>query len=349
MAHRASWAHLAQYAALRGAFSLLHSFPVDANFRTARAVGRFYLSWSAKHRQRGLAHLEAAFEGVSGLDLPEINRRSFEHLMQLFMVEAMQAPRLLQPETWHRHVWINPTCENTRRAVALLRDGRPAIFLTGHCGNWELLGFMLSLLGFPMTALARPLDNPVLNRWIMGVREARGLKILTKFGASEEAIRVLRDGGRLGFIADQDAGVDGIFVPYFGRFASAYKSIALLAMSQEVPVIVGGAFRSRSGLRYQLVVQDIISPQEWVDAEDPLYLITARYTRGIEDMVRRYPEQYLWIHRRWKSRPRHEREGTPAPDRLARKVRSLPWLSQAEADGLLGRSSALAPLFGAGQ
>ncbi len=320
---------------------------MDANFRTARAVGRWYLRCSAKHRRRGLEHLQAALGGEQGLDLAEINRCSFEHLMQLFMVEAMQAPRLLQPESWHRHVSINPTCEHTQRAVALLKEGRPAIFVTGHCGNWELLGFVLSLLGFPMTALARPLDNPYLNRWVMGVREARGLQVLTKFGASDEAVRVLRDGGRLGFIADQDAGGDGLFVPYFGRFASAYKSIALLAMSQGVPIIVGGAFRTGTGFQYRLVVQDLISPADWADADDPLYLLTARFTRGIEQMVRQYPEQYLWIHRRWKSRPRHERDGLPVPDRFARKVRSLPWLSADEAETLLHRSSSATLPIGA--
>ncbi|MDA0802844.1 MAG: lysophospholipid acyltransferase family protein [Planctomycetota bacterium] len=333
-------ADLAQYAALRGAFALFHSFPVSANLRTARAVARAYMAISAKHRVRGRRHLRAAFPEATEAWVQQTNLAAFQHLLQLFMVEAMQTPRLINHSSWHRHVSVNAQDGALRRALQLLAQGRPAIFITGHCGSWELLGFVLSLLGLPMVALARPLDNPYLNRWIMGVREARGLRILTKFGASKEAVQILRSGGRVGFIADQDAGMDGVFVPFFGRLASAYKSIALLAMTQEVPIIVGGAFRDAGGFHYRLEVDEVIEPEAWSHATDPLYWLTARYTASLERMVRRHPDQYLWIHRRWKSRPRHEREGVSMPTRLEAKLRELDWLSPSEADAIISRSAA---------
>jgi KDO2-lipid IV(A) lauroyltransferase len=216
------------------------------------------------------------------------------------------------------------------------------VFVTGHFGNWELLGCAMAAIGYPLTALARPLDNPLLNRWLLGVREARGMKILTKWGATPELQETIRQRGRLGFIADQNAGDGGLFVPFFGRLASSYKSIALLAMRYKVPVVAGHAQRINDGFEYDLGFTDVIWPNDWADQPDPLFYITARYNRAIETMVRRDPGQYLWIHRRWKSRPAHEREGKPMPARLIRKLEQLPWMTQEELDVIVRNANAAA-------
>ncbi|MEO6434241.1 MAG: lipid A biosynthesis acyltransferase, partial [Tepidisphaeraceae bacterium] len=92
----------------------------------------------------------------------------------------------------------------------------------------------------------------------------------------------------------------------FSRKASTYKSIALLAMQYQVPVMIGYARRSNDRFRFEVGVQDIIYPDDWKDQADPLRYITQRYTKGIEDFVRKDPGQYLWVHRRWKSRPKGE-------------------------------------------
>jgi KDO2-lipid IV(A) lauroyltransferase len=216
---------------------------------------------------------------------------------------------------------------NLSAAMERLIRSESTIFITGHCGNWELLGYSLAVLGYPLHALARPLDNPLLNRWVMGIREARGLRIITKWGATPILQKLLSSGGRAAFIADQNAGEEGLFVPFFGRLASSYKSIGLLAMRYEVPIVAGFAKRLGGRFEYELIAQDIIHPQEWADHPDPLFYITARYNYAMEQMIRRMPEQYLWVHRRWKSRPRHERLGRPIPPRLIAKLESLPWLT----------------------
>src|SRR5690606_20021345 len=101
----------------------------------------------------------------------------------------------------------------------------------------------------------------------------------------------------------------GMFVPFFGRLASTYKSIGLLAMRERVPIMCGYAHRTGQNFGFELGLDDIIEPHEWEGRRDPLYYITARYMRSIENMIRRQPAQYLWMHRRWKSRPRFERQG----------------------------------------
>jgi KDO2-lipid IV(A) lauroyltransferase len=128
-------------------------------------------------------------------------------------------------------------------------------------------------------------------------------------------------------------------VPFFGRLASSYKSIGLLAMRYEIPIVAGCARRIGESMRYELACTDFIHPEDWVDQPDPLFYITARYNRAIERMIRSVPEQYLWLHRRWKSRPKHERLGRSAPRRLVARLEALPWMTTQELQRILSFSA----------
>ncbi len=316
----------AQYATLRSLFGVFHMFGVDQNMRTAAGCGRAYFHAVRRHRERAIGHISRSLPELSPEQVHALAQRSVESLFQMFLVETVAIPRLLTPTSWP--TYVRPNAISGELKLLLSRD--PALFVTGHCGNWELLGYALALLGFNMSALARPLDNPWLDQWIRSVREARGLKVLTKWGATTEVQRVIEAGGRVGFIADQNAGDDGLFVPFFGRLASSYKSIGLLAMRYETPIVVGSARRCDGTFSYELDHCDIITPGQWRDQPDPLFYITARFNRAIELAIRRAPEQYLWVHRRWKSRPAHERLGKPLPDRLREKLKQLPWMTDDE-------------------
>ena len=178
--------------------------------------------------------------------------------------------------------------------------------LTAHYGNFEVLGYLLATLGFPTSSVARPLDNPYLSDFVFGVRERQGQKIIAKKGATDDVVDVIESRGAVGFVADQNAGSKGIFVNFFGRKASTYKSIGLLAMQYEVPVVVGYSRRIADEFRFEVGVQDLIRPADWKDQADPLRYVTQRYTKAIEDMIRADPGQYWWVHRRWKTRPKGE-------------------------------------------
>ncbi len=290
-----------QYAAFRAAVFVFHMFPVDLNLRTARLIGLVWWRLIPRHRERARDHLRLAFG--SALSEREIDRLALKSMQQLAMlaVEMMFTPRLVNEWTWARYL----RAEDFREALELLIGGRGVILVTGHFGNWELSGQMLAVFGFEVVALMRPLDNVYLNRYLVRARETAGLRLLDKKGASEEAEAILRRGGAVGFIADQNAGRKGMFVDFFGQPASTYKSIGLLAMATESPIVVGYARRISPRLRYELGVERIIYPREWQDQDDPLRWITQEYTAAIERFVRRDPGQYLWIHRRWKSKPRN--------------------------------------------
>ena len=169
-------------------------------------------------------------------------RRSCEHLVMVG-AEVLCLPRLMQFNQFLDYLDISQCVHHFHYIAAR----NPAILVTGHFGNWEMVGFSIAAMGFPATSIARPLDNPYLNEHILRLREKTGQKILFKEGMTEEALAELRGGRPLGLIADQDAGRRGFFVDFFGRKASAYKSIAYLAMEQNVPIFVGGASATGRG------------------------------------------------------------------------------------------------------
>jgi len=323
------------YVALRTLGTFMQCFEVDDVMATVGDIGDLWFRRDKRRRDRSLAHIRQSMPELTSAQAEDLCRRSMRHLLQTFIVELLFTPRLITPTTWPRYVRLG----NVRETMPVLTANRPAIFLSGHCGNFEVLGFTLATIGFPMTALARPLDLPRVSDWLFDVRQKRGMTILTKFGATEQIAQLIEQGQRVAFIADQNAGDRGLFVPFFGRLASAYKSIGLLAMRYDVPIVCGFARREKPDVfRYTLDLADVIEPAHWKDQPDPLYYITARYTRSIEEMVRQAPDQYFWVHRRWKSRPAHERAGKPMPLSLRDKIAGLPWLSDSDVARVIEQS-----------
>lgn len=331
------WVHGPLYVAIRSTLSALCIGSIEQNLRLARLAGRRFALTSINRRrfERALVNLRVAFPEWSEDRRRQCAVEGYEHLFML-AVETAYAPRLITPDGAPPHVQLG----NLANGMECLLGQGPCLLITGHCGNWELLGYKLALLGLPMHALYRPLDLKPLDRWARETRGRQGLVLVDKFGAARELPRLLERSAPVGFVADQNGGDRGLFVPFFGRLASSYKTIGLLAMRHGAPLVCGHARRLEAGdpgvcptaqrgaFRYVLDIVDVIRPDDWVDQPDPLFYITARYRRAIEAMVRRAPDQYLWMHRYWKSRPRHERLGREIPASLVTKIEQLPWMTQ---------------------
>lgn len=292
------------YLAIRALFALMQIFPVGWNLVTARLIARVWPVVLPRHRQRALAHLSAAYHGEASTR--QLARLADECLasVTMFAVEAICLPRIVHRFSWSRYIEL----KNFDEALKLILGGHGAILVTGHYGSFELVGHLLACLGFRTAAVMRPLDNEYMNRYLVESRRTHGLTLLDKKGAMESAEGIIRDGQLLAFIGDQDAGRKGLFVNFFGQLASTYKSIALLAMRTGCPILVGYCRRKGNRPRYEIGVERIIRPEEWESQADPLRWITQEYTAAIESFVRAAPAQYLWIHRRWKSKPK-ERGG----------------------------------------
>ncbi len=288
----------------------MQMFPIDWNLRTACRLAGLWPRIMPRHRNRAITHLSAALgETHTPAQIAALADRCLESVA-MFAVEAICLPRLINAFTWSRYIRLH----NFDEALELILSGRGAILVTAHFGSFEVPGHLLTALGYDMVALMRPLDNVYLNRFVVKTRRTHGLMLLDKKGATTGAVKALEEGKLLAFIGDQDAGRKGLFVEFFRRPASTYKSIGLLAMSTGCPIIVGYARRSGRSARYEVGIQRIINSHEWEQQDDPLRWITQAFTSAIEEMVREAPEQYLWIHRRWKSQPRAARRPTAVLD-----------------------------------
>ncbi len=301
---------LLQYAGLRLFEMFVHMFSVESCYQTARFLGDMMYRFDARHRHRAMEHLRRSFPDWSERRREQVAKESMRSLIYLGL-EVMLTTRLITPMFWRQHIVLARMQDALR---LLLEQHSGVILLTGHFGNWEVVGYTMATLGFPVVAVARNLDNPYVNRHVLGIRENTGMTIVDKDGATGSVQEVLDHRGVVGFIADQDAGRKGAFVDFFGRKASTYKIIALMAMEYNVPVVIGYGRRLDEGFRFEIGPERIILPHEWQGKDDPVQWITQEYTLALEQIVRRAPEQYLWVHRRWKHRPKGEQAG---PDGIA--------------------------------
>jgi KDO2-lipid IV(A) lauroyltransferase len=238
-----------------------------------------------------------------------ILRGSFESLGRQ-LGEVSQFPRAT-PER------LREIAEYDSEDVKLLdvarERGRGVIFLTSHLGAWEMLCFAHSALYEPLSFLVRPLDNPRIDRMVERLRTRFGNRPIDKGAAARTALRLLKQGGTLGVLADLNTQErEGVFVPFFGRLACTTAGVATLALRTDATVIpVCAPWDERRGkfvFRGGPVIELVRTGDDRRDVE----INTANFTAAIERHVRMFPDQWLWIHKRWKTRPKGE------PDLYAR-------------------------------
>jgi KDO2-lipid IV(A) lauroyltransferase len=288
------------YLAVRAVVGLAQALTIGQSYALARGLARVLYRVDRRHRTVGLENLEHAFgDRYTPAERDRIVRAVYEHFCMMLM-ELLHIPRKLHPTTWRDRI----TLVGHEPVLDRLITGGPLILLSGHFGNWEMAGYLFGVFGFPPNSIARTLDNPYLDRFLRRFRERTGQKMIPKNGGYDQMLAVLREGGVLSFLADQDAGQRGLYVDFFGRPASTHKAIALLAIEHQAPVVVGYARRIGPGFRYEVGCDAIIEPDEFTGTADDARLLTQRYTTALEAIIRRSPEQYLWLHRRWKHQPK---------------------------------------------
>ena len=289
------------YIALRLAVMILYIFNIETNLGAACFLGRALWKYYHRGRKRALDNLRASFPEKDDHWLEQTGQRSFEHIAML-TIDILFTPRLVKRYNWRQYSKF----KNAEHAKWLMHQGKGFLMIAAHYGNFEIMGYMLGLHGFDVYTIARPLDNKYISKFLYDVRRRAGQKIIDKKGASGLMATHAAKGANLCFIADQDAGRKGIFVDFFGRKASTYKSIGLLAITNNIPIGVACSRRHGNRFFFDIEISRIIFPEEWADKDDPLTWVTAEYTKAIEDFVRKDPSQYWWLHRRWKHRPKDE-------------------------------------------
>jgi KDO2-lipid IV(A) lauroyltransferase len=173
------------------------------------------------------------------------------------------------------------------------------IFVTPHIGNWEVLPHVSSFIGIPLAIVARPLDNEYLEKLIFRTRVSEGQFIIPKRNALFVLQKTLQKGISIGMLPDQST-MKGISIKFFGRPATTTPVPAILAITYNKPIVVVACCRKQNG-QYEGFVSDPIWPQEYSSEKEEIFRITEEMTRKMEEIIQKYPEQYLWIHNRWKT------------------------------------------------
>ena len=295
------------YALLRAVLLVAGAVPASAARRFGGALGRLLQFVDRTHRRVAVKNLERS-RGVCAPDeIPEFVDRVYGN-MGLTFVEMMRIPKII--DEIGRHVRL----ERFHVVDDVRRRGKGMITVIGHLGNWELIGLAVCAAGHPLHSLARPIENPWVERYLHRFRTQTGQKIISKYEALGDMIRVIRNNEILIVQVDQDARKHGIYVDFFGRPASTHRSPAVLSLKYGTPIVVADIFR-RDGLHY-CVLSDPILPDDFRSRPDPVRALTQAYTEKFEACVRAHPDQWFWLHDRWKTAERKPEEaalaaGTP--------------------------------------
>lgn len=304
--------HLVEYAIFQAILFVVKCLPISASIAMANTLAWFIhyvVPRKITRYQVARENLQIAFgDSLSDPEADHIIHGMWKHLFRM-VCEMVQLPRRFRLATCSEVLAF----ERRDDCVRTLCSGRPVLFLGGHFGNWEISVNTFGHFGFPMGVIARPLDNPYLHEWFKQFRESTGNTLILKQGAGSELAEIMEQGGMASLLCDQDAGRSGVFVDFFGRPASTFKSIALMALHYNALIVVGGAFRlpeSRQKdahwVRFSLTTQDVIDPADY-QGSDGITELTQRFTAALEALIRKAPEQYFWVHRRWKTPPNARR------------------------------------------
>lgn len=259
-----------------------------------------------RHEQIGLDNLRAAYSGQLGQDeVRAIARRCWRHFGRI-LLDTLSFPRFSAAS-------VGPVVEyqGLEHLRAAYAAGRGAICFSAHFGHWELSGLMQGHLGMRLALVARPLDNPRLERLLTELRGSSGNEIVHQRNALKVMLSALRRGDGVAVLIDQDARDAGVFVPYFGKSASTTPVVALLALRTGAPLIPSFSIPLPKG-RYRIVYEPPVSVVATGDRDANVARITAECTAIVERWVREYPHLWLWMHRRWKTVPALLSEGAPA-------------------------------------
>jgi len=278
---------------------LLAYLPSPVGLWLGRRIGDLAWVFLRGRRAVALQNLVRAFGSQHPApELHRIGRGSFEHLGMNFIEACVFFFR--PPSVLLSRVEIR----GAAHLEAAAAHGRGILLLSGHYGNWELLGAGIALMPFGLSVVMRPLDHPLLDRVVARFRKRGGVELITKRRGLRDVLEALRRGRMVGILLDQNASRgQGVFAPFFGVPASTSKSLAVISLRTGAPVIPVFIRRQPDG-RHRVEIEPAVPPPP--DGDVVVY--TASFNHAIEAAIRQAPEQWFWLHRRWKTRP----EGTPA-------------------------------------
>jgi Kdo2-lipid IVA lauroyltransferase/acyltransferase len=289
-----------QYLLLKGFSLFVNLLPEGFALWWGEQLGSmfFHLDW--ERRKVALENLQVAFgDEKSERERLAIARRAFQNL-GMMAVEFFRIPRM-DVETFRKRVEI----EGLDAALRLLGKGKGALLLLSHFGNWEMMGIMSKLIGDEIMVIAKPMKkNKRIDQLITKIRNAAGLEVISSIKASRTVIKALSQNRVVGILIDQRAKrSEGIWADFFGKKAPTTPGLAVLAMKTGAPVVP--VFMVRNGFgKHRLVIQEPLELVHTGDIKKDVEANTQLFNHTLESMIRQYPDQWFWVHRRWERKKR---------------------------------------------
>ena len=289
--------HRLEMLGVRSFVAVLSRLPLDTARRVGEQLGLLAYRPLGIRRRVVERQIQGAFPGLADSEVKRIARASYEHFGRVVAEVAVMGE--------HGPAEVPGMFEGSDDLTPLdsaLRAGHGAVVVTGHVGSWEMAAAYVAARGYPIDAVARHMQNPLFDAYLKRSRELFGMRVVF----DDEAVRILprslRDGRIIALVSDQGVkGLASAFVPFFGRPAKTPRGAAVFAYRFEVPAIFLAAMRQPSG-KYWLHLREIPVGRH-DDRDAAIDETVAAYTRILESFVRRYPEQYFWLHRRWRRQP----------------------------------------------
>lgn len=296
------------YLFIRALLALVQAVPLSVCERGAELLATLFARVLRIRQNTVDENLRIAFPELTAPERSAIGWRMWKHLF-LMSAEIAHTPRKVHRTNWRDHSNI----VNLELFVRTLLSGRPLVVISAHYGNFELGGYLMGLFGFPTYTVARELDNRYLDRWVNEFRGRTGQYMLSKRGSGAEIKQVLDAGGILTLLGDQSAGKKGCWVQFFGRPASTHKAVSLFSLGSDAPTMVSYARRLGEPLHYEVGPKAICDPLEPSFELRSVPLLAQWYTDELENLIRESPDQYWWLHRRWKGQPTERAKKRSAP------------------------------------
>lgn len=272
--------------------------PYKACLSYGRALVTLLYPIATKHRKIALENISYAFPNLSEDEKLILLKKSFLHLGNL-LAGSLWAPRLTR-EWMDQYLVYDENSLNIEKQT--IEEGIGVVLISGHLGTWEIL---VQFMGVRMkgAGIYKKIRNPYIDKWLRKLRANNGIK-LVPMEDSAQVVKLLKNGYWVGFGSDQNAGKAGIFVDFLNRKASTFQGPALMAYLTGSKILVYSALSGENG-KVIIRVNDlgVINKKEFPDRETAIRTFTERWTKSLENEIKLFPEQYFWVHRRWRTKP----------------------------------------------
>lgn len=286
-----------ELALITGLMRLLRILPTRLVLLKGKFLGLLFFYLIPVRKSVSLKNIASVFPEKSQKEIKAIARNTYIQFGQS-ITEFMHQPALSGEQLLRRVSFDNPQHFETA-----FKGGKGAIIMSGHFGNWEIMAAAISAMGYPVVAIAREQRNPFINKIINDIRRMAGIETLQLGMALRGVLRSLRQNNFVALLADQDAHDEGVFVDFLGRPSSTAQGPAIFCLKTGAPMIFGSCIRQRDG-NYKAYIQNIKTDDLDGLTEENIKILTQRHAAALEESIKKWPDHWFWMHKRWKTRPK---------------------------------------------